>query len=58
MKKADKNFNIKFDTAIRENLLGSLVGNVAYKIGAGAGIQLRFRKDKLVEKEKNDDGCT
>lgn len=58
MKKADKNFNITLNTAMRENLLGVLAGDVAYKIGAGAGVHLRFRKDKLVETEKTEDGYT
>lgn len=58
MKKANKNFNITMETAMRENLLGSLAGDVAYKIGAGAGIHLRLRKDKLVEKEVADNGGT
>lgn len=55
MKKADKNFNISLETAMRENLLGALVGDVGYKIGAGAGVHLRFCKDKLVETEEIED---
>ena len=58
MKKAAKNFNITLSAAMQENLLGVLVGDVAYKIGAGAGIHLRFRKDKLLGTEKTDDGYT
>lgn len=58
MKKANKNFNITLEVAMRENLLGVLVGDVAYKIGAGAGIHLRFRKDKLLGTEKTDEGYT
>ncbi len=58
MKMADRNFNITLETAMRENLLGALAGDVAYKIGAGAGIHLRFRKDNLVEKDETDDGYT
>lgn len=58
MKKADKNFNINLETAMRENLLGVLAGDVAYKIGAGAGIHLRFRKDRLLGTEKTDEGYT
>lgn len=58
MLKADKNFNITVNRAMQENLLGSLAGDVAYKIGAGAGIHLRFQKDKLVEREETDDGFT
>lgn len=58
MKKAKKNFNITLNTAMRENILGMLAGDVAYKIGAGAGVHLRFRKDKLLGTEKTDDGYT
>lgn len=56
MKKAAKNFNISLNTAMQENLLGVLTGDVAYKIGAGAGVHLRFRKDRLLGTEKTDDG--
>ncbi len=56
MKKANKNFNITLNAAMRENLLGVLAGDVAYKIGAGAGVHLRFHKDKLLSIEKTDDG--
>ncbi len=48
MKKADKNFKITLETAMRENLLGVLAGDIAYKIGSGAGVKLRFRKNKLL----------
>jgi Holliday junction resolvase len=58
MKKADKNFNIALETAMQENLLGVLAGDVAYKIGAGAGLHLRFRKDRLLGTEKAEDGYT
>lgn len=58
MKKANKNFNITLATAMRENLLGILAGDVAYKIGAGAGIHLRFRKDRLLISEKTSEGHT
>lgn len=58
MTKAKSNFNISISTAMRENLLGVLAGDVAYKIGAGAGLHLRFRKDKLVGKERTEDGFT
>lgn len=58
LRKANKNFNIALGTAGQENLLGMLAGDVAYKIGAGAGIHLRFRKDSLISTEKSDDGWT
>ncbi|WP_020046801.1 hypothetical protein [Rhizobium leguminosarum] len=56
--KAKKNFNIGFGKAFQHNLLCSLVGDVAYRIGAGAGLHLTFRKEKLVETVNNDDGFT
>lgn len=56
MKKAAKNFNITLNKAMQENLLGILVGDVAYKIGAGAGVHFRFRKDKLLGSENTADG--
>lgn len=56
MKKANKNFNITLETASQQNLLGVLAGDLAYKIGAGAGLHLRFRKDKLLRTEKTDEG--
>lgn len=55
MKKAVKNFNITLETASKENLLGVLAGDLAYKIGAGAGIHLRFRKDKLISSTAAED---
>jgi len=58
MKKASKNFNITLATAMRENLLGILAGDVAYKIGAGAGIHIRFRKDSLLGSKKISNGHT
>lgn len=58
MKKAKKNFNIAISTAMQENILGKLAGDVAYQIGAGAGLHLRFRKDKLLGTERRDDGFT
>ncbi len=56
--KARKNFNIRFDHAMRENLLGVLAGDVAYKISPEAGVHLRFKKEKLIDTEKTDDGFT
>ncbi|WP_402719858.1 restriction endonuclease [Janthinobacterium rivuli] len=56
MTKAVKNFNISLNTASRENLFGTLLGDVAYKIGSGAGVHLRFRKDKLVESTEDHSG--
>lgn len=56
--KARKNFNIKFGDAMRENLLGILAGDVAYKIASGAGIQLRCRKEELLGVEEGSNEVT
>lgn len=58
LQKDTKNFNISLEGAMRQNLLGALVGDVAYKIGSGAGVHLRFRKDKLIEVAKTEGGYT
>ncbi len=58
MAKAKKNFNITLNTAMRENILGTLAGDVAYKIGAGAGVHFRLRKDKLLGTEETENGYT
>jgi len=50
--KAEKNFNIRFEVAIKENLLGILAGDVAYKIAPGAGVHFRFKKEKLLASEQ------
>jgi Holliday junction resolvase len=56
LKKAARNFNISYGQALKENLLGVLAGDVAYKIGSGAGIHLRFQKEELLSVEETDDG--
>ncbi|CAI8866549.1 hypothetical protein [Pseudomonas chlororaphis] len=58
MKKANKNFNIALEMAMKQNLLGVLAGDVAYSIGEGVGVNLRFRKDRLVDVKETETGCT
>lgn len=54
--RAKKNFNIRFDAALKENLLGILAGDVAYKIAPGAGVHLRLKKEKLLASEETEEG--
>ena len=55
LKKATTNFNITLGLAMKENLLGVLAGDVAYRIGTGAGMHFSFRKEKFLRKvEKSD----
>lgn len=56
--KTDKNFNISIQTALRENLLGVVAGDVAYTVGAGAGVHIRIRKDELIKITPTEDGRT
>jgi Holliday junction resolvase len=53
-----KNFKITLNMAMRENILGVLAGDVAYRIGAGAGIHLQLRKEKMLGQEVAEDGRT
>lgn len=55
---ARKNFNISLSGAIRENLLGVLAGDVAYKIAAGAGMSFRFRKEQLLSSADDEDAVS
>ena len=55
---ARKNFNIKFDHAMRENLLGVLAGDVLFKIAPGAGVRVRCKKEKLLSVDENDSTLT
>lgn len=52
--KARTNFNITYGDAMKENLLGVLVGDVAYKIASGAGLRIRCKKEHLVSREEID----
>ncbi|MDR7222262.1 restriction endonuclease [Aminobacter sp. NyZ550] len=54
MKKAVKNFNIRFGKAMAENLLGALAGDVAYKVGAGVGVHFSMRKQELISSHAED----
>lgn len=58
LKKARTNFNIRFGEAMRQNLLGVLVGDVSYKIAPGAGVVLDCRKEALLGTKIEGDGTT
>lgn len=56
LRKAVKNFNISIGDAMCESLMGILVGDIAYKIGEGAGVHIQFDKEELVGEETVDNG--
>ncbi|MFN3311944.1 MAG: restriction endonuclease [Hyphomonas sp.] len=51
LKKSIKNFNISIGDAMCESLMGILLGDIAYKIGEGAGVHLQCDKEALVAEE-------
>ena len=58
LNKAEKNFNISLSDALKENLLGVLAGDVAYKIAPGASVRFRCKKEELLATEKTGDAVT
>lgn len=55
MKVAQKNFNITHSEAMKQSLLGILVGDVAFKLSPGAGVHLEIAKEELVSVERQSD---
>jgi Holliday junction resolvase len=55
MKLAKTNFNITYGEAMRQNLLGALVGDVMFKLSPGAGVRITLAKEKLVTTTPNED---
>lgn len=53
-KKARKNYNLSFNDAMRENLLGILAGDFGYAPSEGAGIHLSAIKEYLISSEEID----
>ena len=53
LKRAKTSYRISAEAAIRENLLGVLAGDVAYSLGTGTGVHLRFRKSKILRTESD-----
>lgn len=51
---AKVNHNIRIDTAIRQNLMGILAGDVSYSAQPGAGIHFNLAKEKLISSETED----
>lgn len=56
--KARTNFNITHGETMKENLLGVLAGDVAYKIASGAGLRFRCKKEHLVSREEINGAVT
>jgi Holliday junction resolvase len=52
------NYNVSYGTAMKQNLLGVLAGDVAYVPTPGAGIHLQIAKEKLIQTLSTDGGRT
>lgn len=52
--KAQTNFNITLGEAMKENLLGVLAGDVAYKIASGVDLRFRCKKEALIDREESE----
>ena len=55
MKLAKTNFNITFGEALRQNLLGPLVGDVMFRLAPGAGVRVTAAKEGLLATTHHDD---
>lgn len=58
LKKAQKNYNIHFGEAIKENLLGVLAGDFSYSLYPKAGLHFGIKKEELIGTEETEDGKT
>ena len=57
-KTANTNFNLRFEDALKNNLLGFLAGDFSYSLGVGAGVHISANKKELVGSEKDNSGST
>lgn len=54
LKRAQTNYNITFEHALRHNLMGVLAGDVSYVLKAGASVSFVFAKEELLSTEQTD----
>lgn len=57
-KKAEVNFNLRFEDALKNSLLGMLAGDFAYSLAVGAGVHISFRKEELVGTREENGSVT
>ncbi|EOW4147360.1 hypothetical protein [Vibrio vulnificus] len=55
-KKATKNFNLNFNDALCNSLMGVLAGDFGYSLGVGAGVHIQAKKQKLHNVEVIEEG--
>ncbi len=58
LRKARTNYNIRFEDAIKENLLGILAGDFSYSLYPNAGLHFSIKKEELLGTAQTGDGKT
>ncbi|BEL90437.1 hypothetical protein SM14BL03_23450 [Serratia marcescens] len=53
--KAERNFNLNFNDAMRNSLMGKLLGDFSYVPQVNSGVHLSFRKEKIIETVKEQE---
>ncbi len=54
--KAKKNFNLNFNDAMRNSLMGKFLGDFSYIPQINSGVHFSFKKEKLIESIETNDG--
>ncbi|MHA0985007.1 hypothetical protein ACR9GO_20670 [Kosakonia cowanii] len=54
--KANKNFNLNFNDAMRNSLMSKVLGDFSYTPHVNSGVHISFKKEKLIEVLKTDKG--
>ncbi|MBF4338561.1 hypothetical protein EAY42_26065, partial [Vibrio anguillarum] len=54
--KAKSNFNLNFNDAMRNSLMGKFLGDFSYTPQVNSGVHISFKKEKLIETIETDEG--
>ena len=54
--KANKNFNLNFNDAMRNSLMSKFLGDFSYTPQVNSGVHISFKKEKLIETIETDEG--
>jgi len=54
--KANKNFNLNFNDAMRNSLMGKVLGDFSYTPRVNSGVHVSFKKEKMIETIEADEG--
>lgn len=54
--KAEKNFNLSFNNAMRNTLMSKLLGDFSYTPEVNSGVHISFKKETLIETTETEEG--